>query len=232
MKTRSAIAIIAVILQLVLALTPFIPGLKSLLPTAASQREQLEWSLQFTGYSFAILTACLALLSLLQDRERQKFQDSISSVLQKTAIEKLRDDEFYTAFLAAINKAQHSVSIMYLAAHPPDDTKVEDRLRYYQDLLSAIKRQTGVRFSRIIRLTPKTRTWIRELLNSLDGLPNEHVAVLKEHETDERPLSLSTQLIDTDKVWLVALSDHERKGSYRDLFIESSSVAEAFQSYY
>lgn len=232
MKTRNSIIVVAVILQLILALTPLIPGLKSLLPVEPSEREHLDWSIQFTGYSFAILTASVALLLIIQDGERQEFQKRLLGAFPQTNIERLRDDEFYTSFLTAIGRAQYSVAIMYLAAHPPDDTKRSDRHRYYDALREAIHRQTGIRFSRIIRLTPKTRSWISELLNSLDGCPNANVAILKDHETDERALSLSTQVIDSRKVWLVALKDHERKGAYRDLLIENHVVAEAFQDYY
>jgi len=48
----------------------------------------------------------------------------------------------------------------------------------------------------------------------------------------ENPLAISAQVVDGEKVWLVALEGHERQADFRDLFIESDEAAEAMRRYY
>jgi hypothetical protein len=232
MKTRILITIIFVLLQLALAFLPIIPGLKMLLPVAPNQREQLEWQLEFMGFSFAALTACLGLILILQENDRQRFERTLKKAFPQISVQKLRDDEFYTHFLAAAKMAHNAVNIMYLSPRAPTDTNDTDRKAYYGEIVNVIRRRKDVRFNRIMRVTPQTKPWIVEHLRNLAGCPNAYIAVLKERETAENPLSLSTQIIDQQKVWLVALSSHERQENYRDIYIESPDVGEALQLYY
>jgi hypothetical protein len=232
MKTRVILLIVCVLAQLALALFPVIPGLKTLLPAEPTQREQLEWQIEFIGYSFAVLTACVGLFLVLQEYDRKQFEKALKSVFPQISIQRLRDDEFYTHFLAAAKTAHSSVNIMYLSPRAPTDTNDAERLAYYSDILNVIKKRKEVRFNRIVRVTPRTKQWIAELLNDLRGCPNAYVTALKDRETADNPLSLSTQIIDQQKTWLVALSSHERKGNYRDVYVESQILAEALQLYY
>lgn len=232
MKTRIILTIVFITLQLVFAFLPLIPGLRSLLPVQPNPREQLEWQIQVMGVSFTILTATLAVLFLLQENDRHMFEKAVRTLLPHTKIDKLRDDTFYSQFLVATKTARHFVNIMYLSPYPPDHTTDKDRLRYYEDLLTVIKRRTEVGFRRIIRSTPNSKAWIERLLKDLEGCPNANVAVLREPGSDEMPLALSTQVIDGEKTWLVAIGEQERKGAYRDLYIESTEMSEAFQKYY
>jgi hypothetical protein len=232
MKTRVSILAIALVGQFVLVLWPYIPGLKLLLPAEPTSREQLEWQIQVIGGGFTFLTICIGAIFLSQEKEYGDFRDSLKKALPVTTVTKLRDDEFYTDFLFAAKKATSSVSIMYLAPWPPDQTNDQARLEYYGDLLNLIRRKRDVRFNRIMRQTPDTKPWIENLIRELVGCPNASLAVIRESETEEMPLSLSTQIIDNSRIWLVAIGDHERRGTYRDLFIENEKIAEAMQIYF
>ena len=46
------------------------------------------------------------------------------------------------------------------------------------------------------------------------------------------PLGMSVQLIDDQKVWLVALKAHDGQGEPRDLYIEHEEVSSAMGRYY
>ncbi len=46
------------------------------------------------------------------------------------------------------------------------------------------------------------------------------------------PLSLSVQVVDQDKVWIVAAGSHQAEGEFRDVYIENGTVASAMVDYY
>jgi len=46
------------------------------------------------------------------------------------------------------------------------------------------------------------------------------------------PLALSVQIIDDDKVWIVAAGSHQTKQAFRDVYIQDASVAAAMIEYY
>jgi hypothetical protein len=232
MKARYIILGTALLAQLCLVLWPYIPGLSSLLPGQPTSREQLEWQIQVIGTGFGILTICVAGIFLSQERENDDFRDFLRKALPVTMIAQIRDDEFYTDFLYAATKAKHTVNIMYLAPRPPDHTKDKARLQYYCDLVNLIRSKKEVRFNRIMRHTTETKRWIENLIRELQNCPNASVAIIKESDTEEMPLSLSTQIIDNNKVWFVAVAGHERQGPYRDLFLENEKLAEAMQLYF
>jgi len=232
MKMRYRILGIALIGQLLLVFWPLIPGLKLLLPGQPTPREQLEWQIQIIGAGFVLLTLCVSAIFLSQEKENGEFRDSVRKSLPVTKVVQIRDDEFYADFLCEAKKARHSVNIMYLAAQPPDNTRDEARLEYYRDLVTLIRRKRDVRFNRIMRHTPDNKPWIENLIRDLENCPNASVAVIRESDTEEMPLSLSTQIIDNNKVWFVAVAAHERQGPYRDLFVENDKIAEAMQFYH
>jgi hypothetical protein len=232
MKGRLLILVAAIAAQLMLAFLPMIPGLKNFLPSTPSAREQLEWPIQVIGFGFAVLTACVGLLIVLQEKSLNDFTEFTKKLFPVTRIEKLRDDEFYDSFLLAAKRARHSVNIMYLAPRPPDYTEHQERKEYYHDLLSVIQRRQQVRFSRIVRQTTETKQWIADLLRELTGSANAYLCVIRDTEREEMPLGLSTQIMDESRVWFVALSSHERTGEYRDIFIEHPVVGEAMQRYF
>ena len=232
MKARFWILGIALVGQLLLVFWPYIPGLKSLLPGQPTSREQLEWQIQVIGIGFTIFTICVAAIFLSQEKEYGEFRDSVKRSLPVTVVTQIRDDEFYADFLCAAKKAKHTVNIMYLAPRPPDHTRDEARLEYYRDLETLIRRKREVRFNRIMRQTPDTKPWIEHLIRELESCPNASVAVIKESDTEEMPLGLSTQIIDNNKVWFVAVAAHERRGPYRDLYIENEKIAASMQIYF
>src|SRR5687767_3676984 len=111
---RITILVGAVVAQLLLAFFPIIPGLKTLLPQSPNPREQLDSQVQVIGFGFAILTACVGLLLVLQEKKINEFADFMKRLFPLTRIEKLRDDEFYDDFLSAAKRSRSSVNIMYL----------------------------------------------------------------------------------------------------------------------
>lgn len=95
-----------------------------------------------------------------------------------------------------------------------------------------IKKTSGVHFRRIIRKTAANAPWVRDLANRLEGSANAHIRLIKDSEGEEMPLGMSVQLIDDQKVWLVALKAHDGQGEPRDLYIEHEEVSSAMGRYY
>src|SRR5260221_9844298 len=120
MNTKIWISFTFIALQLSLVALPYIP---KLLPTSPSTREQLDWQIRIVSSQFALLTAYLGILFLLRERENTSFQEKLVSFLPETRVKKLRDDDFYSAFLQSARMAKSVVNIMYLAAYPPDDVQ-------------------------------------------------------------------------------------------------------------
>jgi hypothetical protein len=232
MKPRYIFLLVLVVGQLAFALIPLIPVVSKILPGTPSQREQLDWQVAILGFGFAIMTACIAIMTILNERDRDAFEKRLVEILPNTRIERLRDDEFYDAFLAAAKQSRSSVNIMYLAPTPPHRTNNPDRIEYYAKLLTTIKKKPEVRFNRIVRQSPENRDWIAGLITALTNCPNASIAALKDHETEEMPLSLSVQVVDNTKVWFVAIQAHERVDDYRDLYVHNSLIADAMTHYF
>lgn len=241
MKIKIFLATILIIAQLLFAFLPFIPGIKDKLPypQKPTPRDQLEWIITATGIEFALISACLAILLLGQQIDINKFGKDMKSGINELRsgfgilrVKQVQEHDFYDDFLHAARKAKHTVLIMYLATESPDYTRDDRKRRYYEDLAKIIKLRPNVRFRRIIRDAPGTRKWTAELIQQLQNAPNVDVAVLKDRSRLEMPLALSTQIVDGEKVWLVAIASHHSRGPYRDLFIDNPVVASALITYY
>jgi hypothetical protein len=232
MKLKIIITVVALVLQLLVAFVPFIPVLNSLLPSNPTQRQELEYLIASFGISFTILTANLAALGLVTDSQSVSAIAEVKSLLPAWKAMPLRDDDFYEDFLHGARRAVSYVYISYLAPYAPQETADDNRKRYYRAMMDVVRKRPEIRCRRLVRITPRTHDWVRSLVESLEGSSNADVAVLDEGPDDENPLALSVQIIDTDKVWLVALSSHERKDSHRDFFIQNVQVTEAMKKYY
>ena len=233
-KTRIVLLVVVVILQLLMAFSPFIPYLNNAFPAAPTLKDLLDWEVTAFGIFFAILTTYIGVNLALYGREQDERQDKLLETIGAPVIRLLQDHDFYVDFLAATRKAKNQVNIMYLATHPPDHTKRQDRLRYYSDLIEVIKRSPRVNFRRIMRDSPENRVWLAGLLEALAEreVPNADIAVLREAGKSEMPLALSVQTIDADKSWLVALAVHEGGGEFRDIYVESADFNKGMRQYY
>ena len=147
----------------------------------------------------------------------------------------MKDREFYQHFQAAAEQAEHSVRIAYLAPYPPSDVEYKERKRYYDAILSLMKRRDQVNFKRLVRSSPKNDAWLASLVRETSGTPADvDLAVLtRDLEPEvELPLALSVQVIDKDKVWVVATASHETQNEFRDVFVQNNDFAAAMTEYY
>lgn len=232
MKIRYLFLGAAIVLQLALAFMPIIPGINGFVPKDPSAKERLDTEVGIMGIGFAILTACFGVMTLVDEKDRDRFQDDLKKILPTTKIEKLRDDYFYSQFLVAAKHAKSTVNIMYLAVTPPDYAADTDRVEYYRSLLRIIKRKHDVRFNRIVRGSDANKEWIGTLMRDLEEVPNASICMVEDNQAESMPLTLSTQIIDNQKVWFVAIQDHERRGPYRDMSVENTELAEGMAFYY
>lgn len=238
-KIIVVVNIFIVFLPIILSLTQYIPITDKwwgFLGTDISTLNDFrKLVISFIGINFSILTG---LFLYKMDREKGVLKGLVSDV--KNALEfeleghRISDADFYRDFGYEASRAKNHVSICYFAPYPPSSTAHRDRKQYYRDIASTLKANEKVKFKRIVRDTEKNKEWIKGLVESLEGKPNADLAVLKKDlpEDEKMPLALSVQVIDNDKVWLVAIEDHERDNQFRDMFIKGETFALAMSGYY
>jgi len=158
----------------------------------------------------------------------------IRSALPLTVVRRLTDSEFYSHFRSAVEEAEHSVRIAYLAPYPPSDVKYQDRNKYYQEILGLMKKRSNINFKRLVRASSKNDRWIADLVRELKGRPNVDLSLLTRDlpAEMEMPLALSVQVVDGEKAWLVAIGGHETERDFRDVYIENRYVASVLSDYY
>ena len=188
----------------------------------------------FVGVQLILLTAAITLILLKESGDARHRLNTLATALHRTAVTPLKDYEFYVHFRNAIERAEHSVWIAYLAPYPPSEVASRERKRYDDEILGLMKRREKVSFRRLIRQSPKNDEWVAELLEHLRGRPNVDIGVLACDlpPGDEMPLALSVQVVDGDKVWFVAAGSHQTTRSFRDVYIENSDVGTAMSEYY
>ena len=217
-------------LQILVPLSKHIPGAAGLWHTEDPTKFYSAFA-TFVGIQLVLISATLLLFLKSQMSDVASL---IESVLPKTEVRRMKDYEFYQHFQAEAEQAEHSVRIAYLAPYPPMDVNYKDRKKYYEAILAVMKQRPKVIFKRVVRASPKNDEWIIDLIRELEGRPNVDLAVLTKDlpAEDELPLSLSVQLIDNDKVWIVATGSHETQNEFRDVFIRNGDVAAAMEQYY
>lgn len=217
--------------QVFLILIPWLPATADWLDQWSEKTSPLEAHLSIVGLHASLMMIFFGLafremLASLRDEKRQ-IERALNS---RSEVTPLRDDEFYDAFAVAASKASSRVSICYLAPNPPPDHA--DRQRYYRKMLSVMKKSPNVRFRRLIRDTPNNRPWVASLISELEGSPNADVALLRDSEALEMPLALSTQLVDYDQTWFVAIDAHDRVGKFRDLYVRDTACNSLMDKYF
>lgn len=233
MKLGIGVTIIVLGLELLLALSPFIPITAHLWHTE-DQAQFYAVLASSLGIQLFLLAAAISLILLKESDDAAKRFHAIRVAIPGATVKTLKDYEFYSDFRNAAEEAEHSVWIAYLAPYPPGDVASKDRKRYDSEILELMKRRTKVNFRRLIRHTDKNAPWVAELITELKGRPNVDIAVLtcdlpSDHEM---PLALSAQVVDNDKVWIVATGSHQTKQNFRDVYIKDASVATAMIQYY
>lgn len=234
MKKVVILCIVSFALQLLLALFPYIPGLNAWFPSGdLKSRDVLDTMICILGTSAAITSASIGLLFAFQSYENSNFQAAIlSSIPAKTTIEPQRDDEFYRRFIEAARNASHTVCISYFAPYPPNKTHDDDRKKYYTEILELIKKKKGIRFRRIVRDAKEMEPWIATHMSEISGQANADLAMIRDSSNEDSPLALSVQIIDDKKTWFVAVSSHERKAEFRDLYLENDTVGKTMREYH
>jgi hypothetical protein len=233
MKLAKWLLFAVFLVQVCVALIPFVPFFSGLLPTEPSPRDSLNVQITIFGVQFAILTAYVGFALWIYENEASKRAANLISAINAPKINRLSEHDFYPEFLAAIKRATRRVDIMYLARAAPDATRRQERQRYYEELVGTMSALPRVNFRRIIRNSDSNKQWLSQLLPRLaTECPNADVGLLREPGSEEMPLSLSVQLIDSKQTWLVALETHEGSSGYRDIYLESPEFNSAMSTYY
>jgi hypothetical protein len=227
---KSLIICVGIGLQILLAATKFIPGAAKLWHTEDAPAFY-SVLVTFVGIQLVLVSGTLVLLMMAQGSE---LAAAVRGALPGTEVRRMKDREFYQHFQAAAEQAEHSVRIAYFAPYPPGDVEFKERKRYYDAILSLMKRRDQVNFKRLVRSSPKNDAWLATLVRELQGRPNVDLAVLtRDLEPEvELPLALSVQVIDKDKVWVVATASHETQNEFRDVFVRNNDFAAAMTEYY
>ena len=79
-------------------------------------------------------------------------------------------------------------------------------------------------FRRLVRDSQKNKAWIAKILTEMSGSRNFSLSMITDDEKEEHPFALSVQVIDNEKVWLVAVRSHEPGGGPRDLLLKGKIV--------
>lgn len=219
--------------QVFLACTPFIPKTAGFWH-ANSPQDFYNSLAGFLGIQLLLLSTAVTVIVAKGVQDQEGGLSEIRSALPLTIVKRLTDSEFYSHFRSAVEEAEHSVRIAYLAPYPPSDVKYEDRRKYYQEILGLMKKRTKINFKRLVRASPKNEVWVADLIRELTGKPNVELSLLtRDLPADlEMPLALSVQVIDGEKAWLVAVGGHETERDFRDVYIENQYVAGVLSDYY
>lgn len=229
----NAIVLLATFLaQLFVAVTPFVP-LTAGVWRASSPQDFYNALAVFTGVQLLLLTTGVTLILLKASQDQNDSFADMQSALPLTIVKKLTGTAFYNHFRSAVEDADHSVRIAYLAPYPPADVPYRNRNKYYQEILELMKKRTEISFRRLIRGSEKNKLWVADLLQELRGRPNVDISWLTKDlpENIEMPLAMSVQVVDGNKTWMVALGEHETKQDYRDIYIENADVTKGMSDY-
>lgn len=233
MKFGIWVTITVLVLELLLALSPFLPITAHLWHTEDPSQFHAVLASSL-GIQLIFLTAAITLILLKESHDAEERLSALRGAIPGAPVKTLKDYEFYSDFRNAAEEAEHSVWIAYLAPYPPGDVASKDRKKYDSEILELMKRRSKINFRRLIRHTDKNASWVADLVRELRGRPNVDIAVLtcdlgSDHEM---PLALSVQVVDNDKVWIVASGSHQTKQAFRDVYIKDASVAAAMIQYY
>jgi hypothetical protein len=146
----------------------------------------------------------------------------------------LRQEDFYNEFREAIRRAQFSVDISHLDIKPPDHaaTPRSATKNYYEEFAKLLKEKTSVRFRRVERVSPEKRDWLEKLTAAMDGKRNCSLGCLGFNDDRRKLATVSAQIVDSEKAYLVALIEHTESHSPRDIRIQGGDVAKMWRDYY
>lgn len=224
--------------QVSLIFLPFLPQTTALLDSLITEADPTQPHtfaniyLSTVGIHASLMMIFLGFAFAALRKDSKTHESNLERAMgSQSLIQPLRDDEFYDNFQLAAKRALSKVFISYLDPHPPVAFN-RDRARYYRDLISIIKNNPTAQYRRIIRFTEANREWLLDLTDKLAGYPNASIAFLADSDEELMPLSLSTQIVDTQDTWLVAIESHERTDTYRDLHIRDSVFCRMMSLYY
>jgi hypothetical protein len=222
---------LVLILEVGLALLPWLPGVSSIIPAEPSPKVALDTTIAVVGAHVAILVAYVAAMFAADANEQGKEHDAlrddhkqIIAGVERGEVRQLRDDQFYADFLKHAQKAQSYVYISYFSTLSPDQSQSHSIRDYYDEILKTIKKTGSVRFRRLVRDTESNRAWLRKLIPQLDGRHNADLGLVGNMGSEVMPIALSVQVVDGKYSWLVATRAHDRIGEYRDVFIDDEII--------
>jgi hypothetical protein len=233
LKFSIIVAVLTLLLQAFLAISPLVK-VSAGFWKADSQQDFYNNLTALVALQFLLMTGAVTLILLKASQDQNTAFGEMRSGFPLTIIKGLRESEFYNHFRSAVEDAEHSVKIAYLAPYPPTDVAYEHREKYYKEILELMRRRSDVTFKRLVRASPKNESWVAEMLQELKDRPNVDIALLTRDlpAGSNLPLALSVQVIDDDKSWIVAIGSHEREGEFRDIYVENATLAKGLGEYY
>ncbi|MBZ0218605.1 MAG: hypothetical protein K8F25_18765, partial [Fimbriimonadaceae bacterium] len=146
----------------------------------------------------------------------------------------LRQDEFYGDFREQISRAAFSVDISHLDIQPPDHGALPGSATrtYYREFSRFLRNRPDVRFRRVERLSLEKRDWIESLIADMTDRPNCSLSCLVVRNMPAKLPTISVQLVDRQRVYLVAICEHIDAHEPRDISITDVDAASVWLRYY
>jgi hypothetical protein len=180
-----------------------------------------------------------------EEREaRLNFQNNYIQTINKLGYcQRLNTHEFYSRMLEEFKNCHTGINLCYFGIIPPMDHHDNKIKKYYEEIMPIMTRtdQNNVEFRRIVRLTIANWTWIKELVEKLQGNPRVFLAVLEDVQPisednselqNDLPTALSLQTVDGERVYFTSLKNHMRTVDRGDILIQSDVVCQALENYY
>jgi hypothetical protein len=168
------------------------------------------------------------------DETVAKLYSSVQSCIScKSEVTCLPPEGFYSKFRQDVANANNYVAITHLDTRPPEHLESTAEETYYKTLSNLIISKPNVLFQRVERVSIEKRKWLEELVENYSSTKNFSLYCLISEDTSPHLSSISVQLIDKEKVYLVAVSRHTSPhGGPRDIYIRDNDAYDMWHSYY
>lgn len=195
----------------------------------------------FVRFQFSLIVFYLVVRVILERAEVKKEilpilggLDEVKKSLTKGVAEPLYQEEFYGRFEAEIAKAQRTVDITHLDVQLPgvQANRNSQTEKYFKNFSKIIKQHPNIAFRRVERCSPAKLEWVEQLASQLQGKSNFSLAFLDTTSSEPKLPEVSVQIIDSKRVFVVAVGRHSDNHGYRDLVIVDENIARLWLSYY
>lgn len=163
-----------------------------------------------------------------------KIYSSVNSCIScRSEISCLGQEEFYSKFRQDAATAKYFVAMTHLDTHPPEHLVGTAEESYYNSLSKLITSKPNVLFQRVERVSVEKKEWLESLVKNHSSSKNFSLYCLISEDTSPLLPAISVQLVDGEKVYLVAVSRHTSPhGGPRDIYLRDKNAHDMWQSYY